>query len=126
MRRSEGVWMSSKDMFRCGSSESPNTPSMLCRGIRRLLTVLVLYLITALPAGAQDQDRARDAVRDGQVRPLATILPQVRDRFPGRMLDARLVQRGGGSFYVLKILGANGQVSEVTVDAASGAVRGVR
>ena len=90
------------------------------------MTGLVLCLVIALPASAADQDRARDAVQAGQVRPLAAILPQVRNRFPGRMLDATLVQRGGGSFYVLKILGPNGQVSEVTVDAASGAVRGVR
>ncbi len=113
-------------MFRYGSAESPNTSPMLYRGFRRLLVGFVLCLIAALPAGAQDQNRVRDAVRAGQARPLAAILPQVRDRFPGRMLDARLVQRGGGSFYVLKILGTNGQVSEVTVDAASGAVRGVR
>ena len=114
------------EVFRRGSSESLNTSSMMCLGIRRLLAVLVLCLIAAFPAAAAEQDRARDAVRDGQARPLAAILPQIRDRFPGRMLDARLVQRGGGSFYVLKILGTNGQVSEVTVDAASGAVRGVR
>ncbi len=96
------------------------------RWYRRLSAGLLLCLVTALPAAATDQDRARDAVKAGEARPLAVILPQVRDRFPGRMLDARLVQRDGGAFYVLKILGADGQVSEVTVDAASGAVRGVR
>ncbi len=100
--------------------------SMLCHRYRQLFAGLLLCLVTALPAAATDQDRARDAVRAGEARPLAAILPQIRDRFPGRMLDARLVQRGSGAFYVLKILGPDGQVTEVTVDAATGAVRGVR
>ena len=96
-RKANG-WAGQK-VFRRGSSESPNTSSMMCLGIRRLLAVLVLCLIAGFPAAAADQDQARDAVRDGQARPLAAILPQIRDRFPGRMLDAKLVQRGGRPFY---------------------------
>ena len=88
--------------------------------------MLCCWLLLAPSAGATDQDRARDAVRSGQARPLAAILPQIRDRFPGRMLDAQLVERGDRALYVVKILDPSGQVVEVTVDAASGAVRGVR
>ena len=94
--------------------------------LRGITLALFLCLFSSVHALATDQDRVRDAVRAGQARPLAQILPRIQNQFPGQMLDARLEQGGGATRYVLKILGPSGQVSEVTVDAKSGAVLGVR
>lgn len=100
------------------------------RYLRRLGLVLVLATLglalgvacSAGPAVASDHDRARDAVSSGQARPLDAILPGVRARYPGRLLDARLKKSGEGYRYVIKILGDNGKVQRVTVDARSGRI----
>ncbi len=90
-----------------------------------MVVAAMLALIPVLPAAAQDQDRARDAVRTGQARPLGQILGQVMSRCPGRFLDAWLGPgRGGSLVYVIKILRPGGRVAKVVVDARSGAIRG--
>lgn len=43
---------------------------------------------------------------------------------PGRVLSVDKVQQGGKSVFRIKMLGANGRVSWVTLDAATGAVVG--
>lgn len=92
----------------------------------RVVAGLFLSLILFIPAIASDQDQAREAVQAGLARPLNEILPQIQERFPGRMLDARLEQDGSTAHYILKILAPGGQVSEVTVDAVNGTVLRVR
>lgn len=83
---------------------------------------LVLTALCAPPASAQDHDTARDAVSSGQAQPLDAILPKVRARYPGRLLDAKLTRSGGKYRYVIKILNKNGKVRRVTVDARSGRI----
>lgn len=93
---------------------------MLIATLRTLLLLCVL-----IPSGlsaAGDHDRARSAVEAGEVRSLGQILPGVRSRFPGRVLDAKLQQRKGAWLYRLKILNRDGKVTKVTVDARTGAV----
>ncbi len=87
-----------------------------------LLAVLACVTLPAGPAAAGDHDKARDAVSSGQARPLDAILPKVRQRYPGRLLDARLVRSGGKYRYVIKILDKKGKVRNVTVDARSGRI----
>lgn len=79
----------------------------------------------AAPRG--DHDRARSAVEAGEVRPLEDILARIRPSYPGRLLDARLRQRGPGSWlYDIRLLQPDGRVLALTVDARSGRVLGVR
>ena len=81
----------------------------------------------AQSAGANEQDRARSAVRDGRALPLARILSSVRRQFPGRVLDAGLQSDPrGGWRYEVRVLDESGRVTEVTVDATSGRILGVR
>ena len=53
---------------------------------------------------------------------------QIGRRYPGRLLDARLRQRGGKGrwIYHIKILDNRGSVQSLTVDAKSGRVLKVR
>ncbi|MEE8548373.1 MAG: peptidase, partial [Alphaproteobacteria bacterium] len=85
--------------------------------------------LSAPPAVASDHDRARDAVRAGHVRPLSEILAGINRRFPGRVLDARLIRPGANSThwrYRVKLLNPEGRVILLTVNARTGKVMGVR
>ncbi len=73
-----------------------------------------------------DQYHAREAVREGRVLPLGKVLARVQQRVPGRLLDANLVERGGRSIYLIKMMTKDGNVAIVTADAASGNILGVR
>jgi hypothetical protein len=79
------------------------------------------------PAGrSSGQDRARRALREGQVLPLGDIMGIVSRRYPGKVLDADLVQDGRSLVYYLKVLNRQGRVTEVAVDGQSGRILGVR
>ena len=99
----------------------------------RLVLALVFALLPAFaePASAaprRDHDRARSAVREGQVRPLGEIMAQLRKRYPGRLLDAKL-RKGGRRvpwLYEIRLLQPEGRVLALKVDARTGQVLGVR
>lgn len=97
---------------------------VLTGSFRALALVLALACVglPAGPAAAKDHDKARDAVSSGEARPLDAILPKVRARYPGRLLDAKLTRSGGKYRYVIKILDKKGKVRRVTVDARSGRI----
>ena len=92
-----------------------------------LLAALLALLMAPSLAAASDQDRARAAVMSGQARPLGEILGEIRGDYPGRLLDTHLAQSGGGTWvYRLRILGADGRVVSLTVDAKSARILRVR
>lgn len=90
-----------------------------------ILSALAVFWLAAAPASAQD-NRARDAVRSGQVQPLSQILGRVRGQVPGELLDAQLSTSGGRAVYRLRMLDAAGTVRQVTVDANTGQVLSVQ
>src|SRR3546814_17339068 len=91
--------------------------------MRRLALALACLTVLTGPAAA-GQDDARRAVRSGEARPLAEILSGLRERYPGRVLDADIVERGGGDWtYGIRLLDTSGRVVELDVDARSGRVR---
>ena len=92
--------------------------------ITALLVALLLALSPAA-ASAQDHNRARDAVRSGQAMSLSQILGRVGGSY-GQLLDAQLGTSRGRPVYQLRMLDAAGTVRNVTVDASSGRVLGVR
>jgi uncharacterized membrane protein YkoI len=71
--------------------------------------------------------QSNSAVSSGRAASLGSVARSVRRRVPGQLLDARLVKdRRGKLTYRLKILGRNGVMRNVTADAYSGAILGVR
>ena len=98
--------------------------------MRWILVGLFLSLagLAAPAAAGADHDRARDAVTAGEVLPLGKIMARISRRFPGRLLNTRLRQRGGNGpwIYHIKILDAKGAVIALTVDGKSGRVLNVR
>jgi len=71
--------------------------------------------------------QSNSAISSGRAASLGTVARSVRQRFPGQLLDARLVKdRRGNLTYRLKILGPNGVMRNVIADAYTGAIIGVR
>jgi uncharacterized membrane protein YkoI len=92
-----------------------------------------LALIAMLWAGADParadclpMRQARDLVRSGDAIPLAAAMRAARDAAPGEMIDGKLCRGGSGLQYIVTILGPEGRVVRVTVDAKSGSVLGAR
>jgi uncharacterized membrane protein YkoI len=101
--------------------------------MRRRLCLCGLLLAIAAPAigvtsahADNDQDRAREKVQSGEIRPLQDVLRSVRRQVPGRVLGARLVDFGGSLVYQIRLLTADGRVVEVTADARSGGILDIR
>jgi len=74
---------------------------------------------------AREQASVLRLVQADDVKPLAQVLDTIGKRFPGRALDAELVNQGKPTYRV-KWLGDDGKVREVTADARSGKITDVR
>jgi uncharacterized membrane protein YkoI len=113
--------------------------------IERASAIALLALAVALaPARAQDvarppahgadpaaraclnQKERRALVEGGAVLHLAAAVHAVRAHAPGTLVRARLCRRGEGLAYVLTVLGHDGKVARVSVDAVKGTLVGER
>lgn len=98
------------------------------------MTMKTLILLSALAIGfaplsaqAKDNDRreheaARQALARGEILPLVSILAIVAKTTPGDILAIELEYRRNQPVYEVRVLGADGRVREVNVDARTGAV----
>ena len=77
-------------------------------------------------ARPRGQDRARDAVNKGEIRPLEDVMTSIQRRYHGRLLDVNLDQSGPRWVYHLKMLTRNGQVMRLVVDARTGQILDAR
>ena len=92
--------------------------------------VLVLALFVAGVDGARadgdfsEQDEAHRAVQGGAIRPLNEILSSLTPGVAAEIVRVKLVQRDGRWVYELRRVDAHGRLSEIVVDAATGAEKG--
>lgn len=80
-------------------------------------------LLPALPASAHgddDHERARAALRAGEVLPLVTLLERLQRSHPGRVLEVELERDDGRWVYEVKLLRADGQLLKLALDARNG------
>jgi len=94
-----------------------------------LLAALIPFL-TLGPSCAHDDDHdKRDAVRravqSGDALPLSQILPKLRSRIAGDVTGIDIERERGRWRYEFRIIGRDGRVLEVHVDARSGEVERV-
>lgn len=96
-----------------------------------------LTLIGALAAGAalmlppaysdeSDHELARQALQQGKVLPLRTVLDQVERQYQGQVLKVEFKHDDGRFIYEMRLLHPNGQLSKLKVDAVDGRVLSVR
>ncbi len=64
-----------------------------------------------------DHDRARRALKEGRVRPLAEILARVRDQLGGEVVGVELDRQDGRYVYEFKVITSAGRLREIYVDA---------
>lgn len=99
-------------------------------GLSSLLGILLTLaaLLVALPrlhAGEHD-DRRRDEVRRavdaGEIKSLADILNTVRAQLPGEVAGVEVERKNGIWLYEFRVVGTNGRLFDVYVDARNGAI----
>lgn len=69
-----------------------------------------------------DQDRAREALERGEALPLTDILARVRPGLGGEIVGVSFEREDGRWIYEFKVVGPDGRLKEVYVDAATALV----
>ncbi len=67
--------------------------------------------------GGRIHERARQAVADGEIRPLREVMAKVRRRTNAEVLDVDLHKRPRGWIYALRVMTPRGRVRDVFLDA---------
>jgi uncharacterized membrane protein YkoI len=73
-----------------------------------------------------DHEAARAAVERGEIKPLAELLGQVKDKLPGDITGVELERRHGTWLYEFRVIDEAGRLFDVYVDAKSGEIRRTR
>ena len=73
-----------------------------------------------------DHELARQALQQGKVLPLRTVLDQVERQYQGQVLKVDFEHDDGRFIYEMRLLHPNGQLSKLKVDAVDGRVLSVR
>jgi len=85
------------------------------------------WLAGQLRAASADQDKAREAVRNGQIVPLASVLKTVQKTVPGDVLKVSLNHNIVGTWnYKITVLTPQGYYRDVDVDAGSNSITGIK
>ena len=96
----------------------------------RNIAVAVLLgaaLLSAASAGDHDDhERARAAVRAGEVLPLPALLDRLQRTHPGQVLELELEREDGRWIYDVKLLQADGRLLKLEVDARTAEVLDVK
>jgi uncharacterized membrane protein YkoI len=90
------------------------------------LAALISLATIATIAAREDDHERRDAVRraveEGDALPLSQILPKVRGKVVGDVIGVEIERERGRWHYEFRIIGRDGRVLDVHVDARSGEV----
>ncbi len=91
-----------------------------------LLTLAALLVALPRPqAGEHDgrrHDEVRRAVEAGDIKSLADILNAVRAQLPGEVAGVEVERKNGLWLYEFRVVGANGRLFDVYIDARSGTI----
>ena len=73
-----------------------------------------------------DHDRARAALRQGQVLPLRSVLDRVEREQRGQVLKIEFDEDDGRFFYKIRLLQADGRIAKLKADAVTGQVLSIK
>ena len=96
---------------------------------RRLLArALALCLAGATPLlhADGDHDKARQALVQGKVQPLRTVLEKVERDYQGQTVKVEFEQEDGRYIYEIRLLQNDGRMAKLKVDAVDGKVLDIR
>ncbi len=83
-------------------------------------------LLSPAHADKRDHERAREALQQGKVLPLRTVLDQVERSQNGQVIKVEFEEEDGRFIYELRLLHPDGAVSKLEVDAVDGRVLSIR
>ena len=87
----------------------------------RVLLAAFMILSPLYTAMADDDYiEARRLLDSGEILPLEIILKNVRQIFPGKVLEVELEKEGNKIVYEIEILGGDGVIGEIYIDARTG------
>ena len=93
---------------------------------RALLVIIMILGLLHVTRADDDHIEARRLLDSGEILPLEVILNNVRQTFPGRILDVELEKEDSHIVYEVEILGEDGVVSEIYINARTGKVLSVK
>jgi len=111
---------------RSGDTARPPRPDETGRPARSDDVARPAHGADAAARACLNQKERRALVESGAVLRLAAAMRAVRTHVPGTLVRARLCRRGEGFAYVLTVLGRDGKVTRVAVDAVKGTLVGER
>ena len=89
--------------------------------IMRVLLASFMMLSPLHTAMADDDYiEARRLLDSGEILPLEVILGNVRQIFPGKVLEVELEKEDRNIVYEIEVLGDNGVIEEIYIDAKTG------
>lgn len=103
-------------------------PALNTRRLRFLKQLMLTGLLTgalvAMPAIGRDDDhdRAREALKAGQVMPLRAVLERLEREHPGQVLDIEIEEEDGRLIYEVKLLQNDGRLIKLELDAKTATV----
>jgi uncharacterized membrane protein YkoI len=87
-----------------------------------LLVTLLIMSPLSVALADDDHVEARRLLDAGEILPLEVILKNARQAFPGKVLDIELETDDRQIVYEVELLGADGIVKDVHIDARTGKV----
>lgn len=93
------------------------------RSIRAALLAGALSLLlpgAGFSGDRKEQDQVREALQRGTILPLSMILAIVSKRAPGNVIKVELEGDDGMLIYGIKVLGTDGRVRKLKIDAHDG------
>ncbi|MDP3801754.1 PepSY domain-containing protein [Brevundimonas sp.] len=103
-------------------THSSSRPLMALAAIAALLSFVPTAPAYADSPDEDDHVAAREALRRGEILPLARILSIVAARVPGDVIDVELERKDNRWRYEVKVLTSTGRVREVKLNARDGAI----
>ena len=109
------------------SSPLGYTVRMITRTFLTLLSSVLLSGVCALtlPAAAHEHDeheRARQALQQGRVLPLASVIAKVEREYPGQVVKIEFEEDDDRFIYEIRLLQQDGRMAKLKVDAVDGRI----
>lgn len=87
-----------------------------------LMAAALASWTTPSDAGDRDHELARQALQQGRVLPLRTVLDQVERDYQGQVIKVEFEHDDGRFIYEIRLLQSGGRVAKLKIDARDGKV----
>lgn len=86
----------------------------------RIFVLAAALTLTAAYADRNDHELARQALQEGKVLPLRSVLDKVEQEHPGQVVEVEFEAEHGQFIYDVRLLQADGSILKIKMDAVNG------